>query len=135
MSLAPSFRDYQGQRLCYKPTYGWGWCRYSGTKHESADFNAIERAGTFEIRVLNFITMFGELRGIAGPIEQPNHPFDGMWASTWTMIAGDFNLTDRLCPRWDVELRTHQVDDGDEPGLRRWALVYDGYGVLAESHP
>jgi hypothetical protein len=47
---------------------------------------------------------------VVGRVEQAGHPFDGLWATTWTMLVGEFDLTENLCWRWDSEFGP------DEPG-------------------
>jgi hypothetical protein len=62
--------------------------------------------------------------------------FDRLWIATWTMLVGEFDLTDNLCWRWDSELGPSEprIEDG-------WPISPDtppafaGHGgVLAESH-
>ena len=111
MSLPRSIRDYRGQLLCFGPMYGWGWFRLGAEgEKEPTDYAEVDRAGIFHIRVHRFFTFRGELRGVVGRVEQTGHLFDGLWATTWTMLVGEFDLTDNLCWRWDSEFGP------DEPG-------------------
>ena len=105
MSLPESTRDHAGRLLYFEPWHGWGWFRLGadGGK-ESIDYGEVDRAGAFRVRVRRFFTFEGELRGIVGRVEQAGHLFDGLWAATWTMLVGEFDLTDNLCWRWDIEL-------------------------------
>jgi hypothetical protein len=135
MSLAPSSRSYEGQLLCYRPGYGWGWSRLDkGGDDACVDYAEVDRAGTFKIRVHRFFTYQGELRGIVGRVEQPGHMFDDMWAATWTMIVGEFDFTERLCHRWDIELGPVEPSGEDWPHIRDTSPVYSGYGILALAH-
>jgi hypothetical protein len=125
-----------GHLLCYKPRYGWGWCRLD-TRHSGAhlDYAEVDRAGPFNIRIHRFFAFQGELRGIVGRVEQGGHLFDGLWVMTWTMLVGEFNLTDNPCDRWDIELGPSEPSGDDWPQMSDASPAYSGYGVLAVSHP
>ena len=69
-------------------------------------------------------------------VEGFNRAFDGLWAATWTMCVGEFDLVARLCARWDIELGPTEPRFEDE-----WPITPDTPpafaglgGVLAESH-
>lgn len=119
--------------MCFAPRYGWGWShRDSAGNDTPADYAEIDEAGEFHIRVRRFFAFQGELRGVVGQVEQSGHLFDGLWAVTWTMIVGEFDLTDRLCTRWDIELGLNEPSRDDWPVSA--APVYCGFGgVLAAS--
>lgn len=135
MSLPPSSRDYEGQLLCYKPCYGWGWSVLNTSEADAnVDYAQVDRAGAFHIRVHRFFSFKGELRGIVGRVEQTGHMFDGLWTTTWTMIVGDFDLTNNLCGRWDIHLGPCAPSGEDWPEMPDTSPVYNGYGVLAVSH-
>ena len=105
MTLPSSVRKYEGQLLCFEPWYGWGWDRLGVSEEERfIDYATIEAAGVFHIRVRRVFDADGEPRGVVGQVEQVGHLFDGLWIATWTMLVGEFDLTDNLCWRWDCEL-------------------------------
>ena len=133
MSLPESTRDHAGRLLCFEPWHGWGWFRLGadGGK-ESIDYGEVDRAGALHVRVHRFFTFEGELRGIVGRVEQPGHLFDGLWAVTWTMLVGEFDLTDNLCRRWDIELGPGEPSGDDWPKMPD--ALFSGSGVLAASH-
>jgi hypothetical protein len=135
VSLPESIRDYQGQLLCFGPQHGWGWFRLSaGGGKVSLDYGAVDSAGAFHIRVHRFFTFQGELRGIVGRVEQVGHLFDGLWATTWTMLVGEHDLTDNLCWRWDIELGVAEPSGDDWPAEPVTEPAYFGHGgVLAVS--
>ncbi len=136
MSLPESTRDYEGQLLCFQPSYGWGWYRLDtdGSKGPILDYTEIDQAGAFHIRVHRFFSFQGELRGIVGLVEQPGHFFDCLWATTWTMLVGDFDLTEKLCWRWDLELGPNEPSGDDWPSEPNSPPAYFGHGgVLAVS--
>ena len=115
MSLPESSRDYIGQLLCFEPWHGWGWSHLDAAVGKvSTDYGAVDAAGSFHILVRRFFAFRGELRGVVGRVEQAGHLFDGMWAATWTMLVGEFDLVENLCWRWDIELGP------SEPGGEEW---------------
>jgi hypothetical protein len=135
VSLAESSRSYAGQLLCFEPWRGWGWFQLdmSGEK-VPIDYDAVDQAGSFHIRVHRFFAADGELRGIIGRVEQPRHLFDGMWAATWTMLVGDFDLTNNLCWRWDMDLSPVEPSGDEWPTEPVAPPAYFGTGgVLAVS--
>ena len=136
MSLPESSRDYVGKLLCFGPCYGWGWFRLDpGGDKVPMDYGEVDKAGAFHIRVHRFFTFQGELRGIVGRVEEAGHLFDGLWAGTWTMCVGDFDLTERLCGRWDIELGLEEPAGQDWPAEPTVPPAYFGLGgVLAVSH-
>ena len=131
-SLPPSSRSYEGQLLCFKPRYGWGWC-YGWNDHTHFDYARVDEAGAFHIRVHHFFSSRGELRGFIGRVEQLGHLFDGLWAVTWTLNVGEYNFTDKLCHRWDIELGTVEPNGDDWPVMPSGKLACIGYGVVAVS--
>lgn len=135
MSLPESVRGYQGQRLCFQPWYGWGWFRLDADGDKAPlDYGEVDRAGGFHIRVHRFFTFQGELRGLVGRVEQAGHLFDGLWAATWTMLVGDFDLTTHLCWRWDIELGPTEPTGDTWPAEPVTEPAYFGSGgVLAVS--
>src|SRR5262245_3162050 len=135
MSLPPSTRDYEGQLLCYEPRHGWGWYRLAvSDDNRFLDYAEVDAAGAFHIRVHRVFDIEGEPRGLVGRVEQPGHLFDGLWAATWTMIVGQFDLVERLCLRWDVELGPTEPKRDPWPEAPDTPPAYGGYGVLAVSH-
>jgi hypothetical protein len=135
MSLPQSTRDYQGQLLCYEPRYGWGWYRLGGAESDSfIDYAEVDAAGAFQFRVHRVFEVDGVPRGLVGQVEQPGHLFDGLWAATWTMIVGEFDLVERLCLRWDIELGPTAPKGDPWPETPDKPPAYSGYGVLAVSH-
>ena len=134
MSLAVSSRNYEGQLLCYQPGYGWGWYRLDKTGDDAVvDYAQVDRAGAFHIRVHRFFSIQAELRGIVGRVEHPDHMFDQMWTATWIMVVGEWDLTVRLCPRWDIELGPFEPSGDEWPQMREASPVYSGHGVLGVS--
>ena len=134
MSLPPSFRESAGKLYCFQPRYGWGWWRLGVPADDHLDYAEIDAAGAFMIRVGRVFDFDGEARGLVGRVEQVGHKFDGHWATTWTMVVGDFDLVENLCLRWDIRLGPTEPngegwpDDPDTPPANA------GYGgVLAES--
>ena len=134
MSLATSSLSYEGQLLCYRPGYGWGWSRLDKSGDDvSVEYDEVESAGAFHIRVQRFFSFQGELRGIVGRVEEPGHMFNGLWAATWTMLVGDYDFVEKLCHRWDIELGPVEPSGDDWPQIRDASPIYSGYGVLAVS--
>jgi hypothetical protein len=129
MSLPESTRDYQGRLVCFRPFHGWGWWRLEADGVKAPlDYTEVDRAGDFHLRVQRFFTFQGELRGIVGRVEQAGHLFDGLWATTWTMVVGDYDLTDNLCGRWDIELGASEPSGDDWPAEPVAAPAYFGCG-------
>ena len=64
----------------------------------------MDAAEPFHIRASWTFDYHHEPRGVVGRVEQPGHLFDGLWAATWTMLVGEFDLDAKLCLRWDIEL-------------------------------
>jgi hypothetical protein len=119
--------------------YGWGWFRLSASgDKEPLDYTEVDRAGEFHIRAHRFFTFQGELRGVVGKVEQPGHLFDGLWATTWTMSVGVFDLTERLCGRWDSEFGPDKPGGSSETDWPTEPVrnpAYFGFGgTLAVSH-
>jgi hypothetical protein len=115
--------------LCFRPFYGWGWWRLGdGGDKISLAYEEVDRAGDFHIRVQRFFSFQEELRGIVGRVEQPGHLFDGLWAATWTMNVGEYDLTDNLCGRWDIELGPTEPGGGDWPAEPVAEPAYFGCG-------
>jgi hypothetical protein len=57
-----------------------------------------------------------------------------LWAATWTMLVGDFDLTDNLCWRWDMDLSPHEPGGDEWPPEPTAPPAYFGTGgVLAVS--
>jgi hypothetical protein len=136
MSLKPSIREQEGQLVCFEPWPGWGWYRLGVTDEDRfLDYATIDAAGVFLIRVRRVFDVEGRPRGLVGQVEQDGHLFDGLWVATWTMLVGEFDLTDNLCWRWDCELGPSEprFDDG-WPTPPEMPPAFAGYGgVLAES--
>jgi hypothetical protein len=129
MSLPESLRDYKGQLLCFSPSYGWGWCQLDeGGEKITLDYAKVDQAGPFHIRVHRFFSFEGRLRGVIGRVEQPGHLFDGFWAWTWTMLVGEFNVTDKLCWRWDSVLEPNEPVGDDWPDEPLTPPAYFGFG-------
>jgi hypothetical protein len=136
VSLPPSVRKHEGQLVCFEPWFGWGWYRLGVSEEDRfLDYATVDAAGVFHIRVRRFFDYEGEPRGLVGQVEQAGHLFHGLWAATWTMCVGEFDLAKRLCTRWDIELGP------TEPRIEGWPISPDtppafaGHGgVLAESH-
>jgi len=129
VSLPESSRDYEGQLLCFRPFFGWGWSRLdAGGSWASLDYTEVDRAGDFHIRVHRFFTFRQERRGIVGRVEQAGHLFDGLWAAAWTMIVGDYDLTVNLCGRWDIQLGPSEPCGDDWPAEPLAGPAYFGNG-------
>jgi hypothetical protein len=95
----------------------------------------VDTAGAFHIRVPRIFDFQGEPRGVVGRVEESGHLFDGLWAATWTMIVGEFDLDTRLCPRWDIELGPTEPSDDEWPSSPDMPPAYAGHGgILAVSH-
>ncbi|OWK40930.1 hypothetical protein FRUB_04822 [Fimbriiglobus ruber] len=92
------------------------------------DYAEIDAAGVFHIRVQRFFDFQGEPRGLVGRVEQAGHPFDGLWAATWTMIVGEFDFVEKLCPRWDIELGPTEPRVDDWPVPPDTPPAYAGHG-------
>jgi hypothetical protein len=100
------------------------------------DYATIDAAGVFHIRVRRVFDVEGQPRGLVGQVEQVGHLFDGLWAATWTMCVGAFDLVERLCGRWDIKLGpTEPRIENGWPISPDTAPAFAGHGgVLAESH-
>ena len=137
MSLPQSIREQVGQLVCFEPWPGWGWYRL-GVREEDRflDYATIDAAGLFHIRVRRIFDFEGQPRGIVGQVEQVGHLFDGLWVATWTMLVGEFDLTDNLCWRWDSEIGQTEPRFADEwPIAPDTPSAFAGHGgVVAESH-
>jgi len=134
MSLPPSIRFFEGQLLCFEPRYGLGWYRLGVSDNDRfLDFTEVANAGAFHIRVRRTFDFRGEPRGVVGLVEESGHLFNGLWAATWTMLMGEFDLDTRLCLRWDIELGPIEPD-GEWPSSPDTPPAYAGHGgVLAVS--
>ncbi len=135
MSLPQTIRSLEGRLLCFEPRYGWGWYRLGVSDNERfLDYTEVDFAGAFHIRVRRTFDFGGEPRGIVGRVEESGHLFDGLWASTWTMQTGEFDLETRLCPRWDIELGPTEPFVDEWPSSPDTPPAYAGHGgVLAVS--
>ena len=134
MPLASKCLSFQGELGCFKPGYGWGWSRLDKTdEYVPVDYPQIEQAGLFRIRVHRFFSFQGELRGIVGLVEQPRHLFDGFWIVAAQMHGGEFDLTDKLCLRWDIELGPGTPTQEEWQHIRDVSPIYSGFGILASS--
>jgi hypothetical protein len=137
VSLPVSSREYEGQLLCFEPRHGWGWFLAGVPDAERhLDYAVVDAAGAFHIRVHRFFDFEGMPRGLVGRVEQPGHLFDGLWAATWTMNAGEFDVVENLCLRWDMELGPTEPRFADGwPVTPDAPPAYAGFGgVLAVSH-
>src|SRR5262249_42922729 len=95
------------------------------------DYAEVDRANAFHIRVHRFFSFDGKLRGIIGRVEQAGHLFDGLWATTWTMLVGDFDLNENLCWRWDSEFGPDEPRGSSEYDWPREPVrnpAYFGFG-------
>ena len=135
MSLAPSILSLEGHLLCFEPRYGLGWYRLGVSDSESfLDYTEVATAGAFNIRVRRTFDFEGEPRGVVGRVEESGHLFDGLWAATWTMLVGEFDLDTRLCLRWDIELGPTEPRGDNWPSSPDTPPAYAGHGgVLAVS--
>src|SRR6267378_1969216 len=134
MSLDSKCLSFEGQLLCFKPGYGWGWSRLDKTdEFVGVDYAQVEQAGPFHIRVHHFFSFQGELRGLVGRVEQAGHLFDGLWVAVAQMIVGEFDFRERLCHRWDIELGSAQPSGDDWPHIRGVSPIYSGFGIVAVS--
>jgi hypothetical protein len=113
-----------------------GWYRLGVSDNESfLDYAEVDEAGAFHIRVHRTFDFEGEPRGVVGRVEQSGRLFDGLWATTWTMLTGEFDLHTRLCLRWDIELGPTEPRGEEWPTSPDTPPAYAGHGgVLAVSH-
>jgi hypothetical protein len=137
VSLPPSVREFEGHLVCFEPWRGWGWYRL-GVSEENRflDYALIDAAGVFHIRVRHIFDVEGQPRGLIGQVEQVGHLFDGLWAATWTMCVGEFDLVERLCERWDIELGPSEPRmEAEWPVPPDTPPAFAGHGgLLAVSH-
>ena len=135
LALQPSIRNRIGQLVCFEPRYGFWWYRLGESdSNRFLDYNEVDISGAFHIRIRRTFDYEGELRGLVGQVEESGHLFDGLWAATWTMLVGEFDLDSRLCIRWDIELGAIEPE-GEWPYVASTSSAYAGHGgVLAASY-
>jgi hypothetical protein len=129
--LVITSEEYVGTLVCVRPIYGWGWHRIDDPS-ATVDYAQIHSAGSFKVKIEEVFSFDGELRGITGQIHTPGHPFDEYLAVCGTMHAGEYNLRDRLCIRWDLEIGRGQPQ-GEWPQINSGGPIWGGYGIVAES--
>src|SRR5262245_23752666 len=129
--LVISTEEYVGKLVCVRPTYGWGWHRIDDPA-AIVDYAPIHFAGDFAIQVEDVFSFDGELRGITGQIHALGHHFDECRAVCATMLVGEYNLRDRLCVRWDLEIGRGETQ-GEWPQMNSPGPIWGGYGIVAES--
>lgn len=124
--------SYVGGLLYLKPGYGWGWHRADGSAAPVLfDYEIVDWAGPFHIRVNRFFVFRDELRGVIGMIEQEQHFLHGYWTACGEMSAGVHNFTEDLSIRCDLSIGSAEPS-GEWPLVRNCSPIYDGYGILAE---
>jgi hypothetical protein len=130
MSITERPERYVGRLLYLKPGYGWGW---NGVSDEtSIDYAPIDAAGGCHVRICRFFSWHNEVRGVVGKVEEAEHIFNGLWFVGATMLVGEWDFTDRLCWRYDLELGSMEPNEEEWPRLIH-GRYYGGYGILAES--
>ena len=123
---------YVGGLLYLKPGYGWGWrCTDGDAPPAGLNYDIVDQAGPFRIRVNRFFVFRDEVRGIVGTVEQEGHFLNGYWAACGEMSAGVHNFTDQLSIRCDLSIGPAEPS-GEWPMVRSCSPIYDGYGILAE---
>jgi len=128
----PEPQNYIGTLLYLKPGYFWGWrCAEGGGAPAGLNYDIVDQAGPFHIRVNRFFVFRDELRGIIGTVEQENHFLHGYWVACGEMSAGIHNFTDELSIRCDLSIGPAEPS-GEWPLVRDCSPIYDGYGILAE---
>ncbi len=124
--------NYIGGLLYLKPGYGWGWYFSDGDAAPvGLDYEIVDRAGPFHIRVSRFFVFHGELRGVIGKVEQEGHFLHGYWVACGEMSAGTHNFTDELSMRCDLSIGPAEPS-GEWPLVQGCSPIYGGYGILAE---
>jgi hypothetical protein len=131
MSIIVQPEKYLGQLLYLKPTYGWGWVGQADNSR--VDYASIDAAGGCQVRVLQFFTWRGEVRGIVGKVEQSGHLFDKLWIVCGAMVSGEHDFAEHLCRRYDLELGTQEPTQDEWPRIKPGERNYAGYGILAET--
>src|SRR5262249_3351576 len=129
--LLISSEKYVGALVCVRPTYGWGWHR-ADDPTAKVDFTLIHSAGDFELRIEKLFSCGDELRGISGQAHATGHPFDEFRVVCATMLVGEYNLRDRLCVRWDLQIGKGEPQ-GEWPEINSGGPSWGGYGIVAES--
>lgn len=114
-----------------RPIYGLGWHRIDDPA-AIVDYAPIYFSGDFAVRVEEVFSFDGELSGITGRIHAPVHPFDECRAVCETLHAGEYNLRDRLCIRWDLQIGRGGLQ-GEWPQMNSGEPIWGGYGIVAES--
>ena len=106
--VSPDSDEYVGKTAVCRPIYCWGWGR-SDLKAPTP-FEPINNAGVFTVRIDGFIE-FGEKRiGVFGVITQTEHLFSDLLFEATLRQKGEFNLTDRLSNRFDIEIGPNYPD-------------------------
>lgn len=122
---------YIGGLLYLKPGYCWGWRCTDGDAPAGLNYDIVDQAGPFHIRVKRFFVFRDELRGVVGTVEQEGHFLNGYWAACGEMSAGVHNFTDELSIRCDLSIGPAEPS-GEWPMVRNCSPTYDGHGILAE---
>ena len=123
---------YVGVLLYFKPGYGWGWHRTDGDAAPVLfDYEIVDRAGPFHIRVNRFFSFRSDLRGIVGRVEQGDHFLHGYWLSCADMLGGEHDFAERLSLRYDLSIGPIEPS-GDWPLVQNCSPIYGGYGILAD---
>jgi hypothetical protein len=119
---------FVGRELYVRPFYGWGWHRGQASV-DNDDFERIESAGVFRIRVERLFSFRGELRGLVGVVTSEVHLFSGAHIVAAEMREGVHDFESNLCHRYDLELGSAAPAgpriDGDG--------VVQGYGTIGAS--
>ena len=124
--------SYLGALLYLRPGYGWGWHRTDGDAVPvGLNYDIVEQAGPFHIRVNRFFVFRDEPRGVVGTVEQEGHFLHGYWVACGEMSAGIHNFTDELSLRCDLSIGPAEPS-GEWPMVRNCSPIYGGYGIVAE---
>jgi len=131
MGLIIETKGHVGELVTVTPQYGYGWVRYENSPDGvPVDYQIIQAAGIFGVRIIRFFSFKGELRGFCGKVEMPGQMFDGLWVICSTRTGGDFDFEKRVCPGYDVQLGSAEPDQAEWPKIPQQHLSYAGYGSV-----
>lgn len=129
--LDESCLSFVGSDLWVHPNYGWGWNR-DGSPLPPEDFERIEAAGCFKVRVDRLFRFAGELRGVVGRIVADGHPFGDLNVVAAEMLVGEHDFNERLCRRYDLWIGPGSITLDDWPSITGPGLI-GGYGTVGAS--
>jgi hypothetical protein len=125
--------EYIGELLWIRPYSGWGWAHYVEGNKVPVDYSVIDAAGPFQIRIDQFFVSHRQVRGVLAQVAQPGHLFHGLYVVGATMVVGEWNFTDKLCWRYDMEIGSTPPQLGEWPRIVEGRSIWRGHGIIAES--